>query len=133
MPHHAAGMRIDPPWSPPSDMSASPAATSTAEPDEEPPAECEGSCGLRTGNGQLVLLLPEEHMYSHTALPTISPPASRMRVTTVASTSGTKPCRNAVPAVIGTPARQMLSLRTTRLPDSGPPGLPLMLSFRAQA
>src|SRR5687768_11413430 len=126
-------MRIEPPWSPPKDMSASPAATRTAEPEEEPPAEKSGLCGLRTGKGQLVLLLPDEHKYSHTALPTISPPASRIRVTTVASASGTKPCRKAAPTVIGTPARHMLSLRTTFLPDRGPPGLPFMLTLRAQA
>ncbi len=39
MPHQAAGMRIEPPWSPPSDRSASPAAISAAEPEDEPPAE----------------------------------------------------------------------------------------------
>jgi len=31
-------MRIEPPWSPPIAMSTSPAATSAALPDEEPPA-----------------------------------------------------------------------------------------------
>ncbi len=39
MPLKAAGMRIDPPWSPPIAMSASPVATTTALPDDEPPAE----------------------------------------------------------------------------------------------
>ena len=32
-------MRIDPPWSPPIAISASPVATTTALPDDEPPAE----------------------------------------------------------------------------------------------
>jgi hypothetical protein len=32
-------MRIDPPWSPPIAMSTSPAATTAALPEDEPPAE----------------------------------------------------------------------------------------------
>jgi len=39
MPQNEAGMRIEPPWSPPIAMSTSPAATSAPEPDDEPPAE----------------------------------------------------------------------------------------------
>ncbi len=35
MPLKAAGMRIDPPWSPPIAISASPVATTTALPDDE--------------------------------------------------------------------------------------------------
>ena len=37
MPHMDAGMRIEPPWSPPIAISTSPAATAAPEPDEEPP------------------------------------------------------------------------------------------------
>jgi hypothetical protein len=40
-----------------------------------------------------VWLPPEKQKFSHTALPTISAPASSTRVTTVASSSGTKPKR----------------------------------------
>ena len=39
IPLHAAGMRIDPPWSPPMPNSASPSDTRAPVPDEEPPAE----------------------------------------------------------------------------------------------
>ena len=39
--------------------------------------------------GALVWLPPEKQKYSQWTLPTMVPPASRMRVTTVASTSGT--------------------------------------------
>ena len=70
-------------------MSASPAATSAAEPDDEPPAECPGLRGLWTGPVAFVWLPPEKQKYSQCALPTIVPPASRIRVTIVASTSGT--------------------------------------------
>jgi hypothetical protein len=82
-------MRIEPPWSPPIAMSTSPAATSAALPEEEPPAEWLGRRGLRTGWGSLVWLPPDRQKHSQVALPTISPPASSMRVTMVASISGT--------------------------------------------
>jgi hypothetical protein len=49
----------------------------------------EGSRGLRTGPVSLVWLPPEKHQDSQTALPVIVPPASRIRVTIVASTGGT--------------------------------------------
>src|SRR5246127_5433392 len=86
-PHQADGVRIDPPWSPPSAMVTSPAATSAALPPEEPPVECLGLCGLRIGPVAQVWLPAEKQRSSQAALPAITPPASRMRVTTVASTS----------------------------------------------
>ena len=83
-------MRIEPPWSPPIAISTSPAATTAPEPDEEPPVVWPRFHGLCTGRPvALVWLPPEKQRYSHAVLPAISPPASRMRVTTVASTSGT--------------------------------------------
>ena len=82
-------MRIEPPWSPPKAIGTSPAATTAALPDDEPPAEYPLRCGLCTGPVALVWLPPEKQKYSQTVLPTIVPPASRMRVATVASTSGT--------------------------------------------
>ena len=47
-------MRIEPPWSPPIAMSHSPAATSAALPDDEPPADQPYLRGLCTGSGWLV-------------------------------------------------------------------------------
>ena len=61
------------------------------------------------------------------------PPASRIRVTTVASTSGTNPSITAVPAPIGTPATQMVSFRATRLPARRPVSFPRMSVFMYQA
>ena len=46
VPQNAAGIRIDPPWSPPNEMSTSPAATAAPEPDDEPPVTCSRLCGL---------------------------------------------------------------------------------------
>ena len=48
-PQKAAGCRIDPPVSEPSDRGASPAATAAADPPEEPPGTRVGSQGLRVG------------------------------------------------------------------------------------
>src|SRR5439155_24948147 len=45
-PQHAAGIRIDPPVSEPSATSASPVATATADPLEEPPGMSAGSNGF---------------------------------------------------------------------------------------
>ena len=89
MPHQLAGMRTEPPWSPPMARSTSPAATRAALPLDDPPVVRVGSYGLRTGPVSLVWLPPEKHRLSHTALPRMVPPASRIRVTMVASTSGT--------------------------------------------
>jgi hypothetical protein len=53
-PQSAAGTRIEPPWSPPIASSTSPAATTAAEPDDEPPAEWPRRRGLWTGPRVLV-------------------------------------------------------------------------------
>src|SRR5262245_6247739 len=126
-------MRIEPPWSPPMAMSASPSATSTALPDDDPPAEYPVLCGLWTPPVALVWLPPDRQKYSQWALPRIGPPASRMRVTMVASISGTYPSRVDAPFIIGTPASITLSFKTTVLPLSGPDGAPSTRDFTYQA
>jgi hypothetical protein len=88
-PHSAAGMRIDPPWSPPIASSQSPAATTAADPDDDPPAEWPRRRGLCTGPRVLVWLPPERQKFSQCALPARVAPASSRRVTIVASTSAT--------------------------------------------
>src|SRR5580704_4699628 len=90
-------------------------------------------CGLWTGPEALVWLPPEKQKYSQTDLPTIVPPESRMRVATVASTSGTYPSSVDAPFIIGTPARQILSLSTTFLPLSFPETAPLTVVLMYQA
>jgi hypothetical protein len=119
-PENDAGILIEPAWSPPIAMSHSPVTTSTAEPLEEPPAVRVGSWGLGTGPVSEVWLPSDTPRCSHVALPTILPPASRIRVTMVASTSGTNPSSSEHPFIIGTPATQTLSFRATDLPASGP-------------
>ena len=40
IPQNAAGMRMEPPWSPPKEMSTWRAATAAPEPDDDPPVTC---------------------------------------------------------------------------------------------
>jgi hypothetical protein len=47
IPQNAAGMRMEPPWSPPKEMSTWRAATAAPEPDDDPPVTCSRLCGLR--------------------------------------------------------------------------------------
>src|SRR5438093_11809470 len=110
-------------------IGTSPAPTSAAHPDEDPPDMWAGLWGFRVGPVGFDMTPPENEKYSQCALPTISPPASRMRVTTVASMSGTYPSSVEAPFIIGTPARQMLSLSTTRFPASLPPSAPPIYVF----
>jgi hypothetical protein len=114
-------------------MSHSPLTTRAELPLEEPPAERFGSWGFRTGPVSEVWLPPEKQRCSHTALPAISPPASRMRVTIVASTSGTKPSSTFEPFIMGIPATQTLSLIAIFLPASFPPAAPLIKHFQYHA
>src|ERR1700731_132216 len=133
MPDHDEGIRIEPPWSPPIAMSTCPAATSAAEPVEDPPVLYLVLAGLRTGFPSLVWLPPEKQKFSHTDFPAISPPASRILVTMVASSFGTKPARTAAPFRRGIPARLMLSFSATVRPASLPELAPLMEQRQAQA
>lgn len=54
--------------------------------------------------------------FSQTAFPVMVPPASRIRVTIVASVLGIQPVKVDVPIKHGTPATQMLSLIQKVLP-----------------
>ena len=101
-------------------MSTSPAATRAALPEEDPPAERDGSQGLRTGPVRDVKLDPEKQRSSQTALPVIVAPAASNRDTTVASRVGMNPSSVSEPFIIGTPATIVLSLTATVRPASGP-------------
>src|ERR1700694_2745338 len=133
MPHQLDGVRIDPPCAPQSAIGASPAATRAALPPDEPPALWATLCGLRITPLAQVWLAPEKHRSSQGALPAMVPPASRIRVTTVASISGTYPSSNAEPFIIGTPATQMLSLIAIFLPLSRPSAPAWIFVFQYQA
>ena len=80
-----------------------------------------------------VWLPPEKQRSSQTALPVIVAPASSRRVTTVASSRGTKPSRVCEPFIIGTPATSTLSLTATVRPASGPSAAPRISVVTYQA
>src|ERR1700752_5384143 len=90
MPHSDAGIRLDPPWSPPRASSTSPAATSAALPLADPPVSRVGSHGLRTGPDAEGKLDPEAPRSSQTLLHAMVAPEESTLSTTVASRPGPK-------------------------------------------
>ena len=84
-PHRAAGWRMDPPVSEPRAPSAEPVATTAAEPPEDPPGTRSGSQGLRVGPYAEFSVDDPMANSSMLVLPTITAPARRRRVITVAS------------------------------------------------
>ncbi len=133
MPQYDAGMRTEPPWSPPIARSTSPDATSAALPEEEPPVIRVSSHGLRTGPVREVCDPPEKHRSSQTALPAMVAPAASMRLTTEASRVGTNPSTVADPFIIGTPATIVLSLTAAVRPARGPCSLSMIWVVTYQA
>ena len=85
MPQSEAGWRMEPPVSEPSEAKHSSAATAAAEPPLEPPATWPGFQGFcTTWKAQCSLVEPMANS-SMASLPSSTAPASRSRVTTVAS------------------------------------------------
>ena len=83
-PQSAAGWRMEPPVSEPSESATSPAATAAAEPPEEPPGTRSVSQGLLVRwKAELSVELPKANS-SMLALPMGRQPASSMRWTQVA-------------------------------------------------
>src|SRR5687767_2383675 len=101
-------------------MDANPAATAAALPPDEPPGTLVGSCGLRVGpNAEFCVELPMANS-SRLVLPTRTAPASRRRVTVVASYGGRQPSRIFDEHVVGIPRVHMLSFSASGTPASGP-------------
>ena len=127
-PQQAAGILTDPPVSVPNATSASPVATATADPLDDPPGSRLGSRGLTGVPAQWLIPLADQHSSVRPALPTIRAPPSRADATTAASVSA----RSAIsattghPAVVGSPATSMQSLTASRGPASSPPASPGM-------
>src|SRR5262249_34046399 len=84
-PQYAAGIRTEPPVSVPRARSHTPAATSAAEPPEDPPEVRDGSRGLRVSP---ISGCANPAAYSrHCVVANTSAPASRRRRTTTAATA----------------------------------------------
>src|SRR5207237_3208924 len=87
-PQSAAGWRIEPPVSVPSAKSASPAATATAEPPDDPPGTRSARHGFFTGpNAEFSLDEPIANS-SRLVFPSMTAPRSSSRSTTVADYRG---------------------------------------------
>src|SRR4051812_2202786 len=119
MPQADAGTRTEPPVSVPGARSTSPAASATADPEEEPPGIRDSSCGLRTGGRPGVWPIIPQASWCMASLPTTVAPASRWRRTLVASTVQCS-CRNGAPESRSIPATEKQSLNATTRPASGP-------------
>jgi hypothetical protein len=89
IPQKAAGMRIEPPASVPSAIGTAPAATVAAEPALEPPELRAGFQGLRVTpvSGEMPVPFPPNS--GVVVLPMMTVPASSMRWTMGAFSSGT--------------------------------------------
>ena len=83
-PQSAAGWRIDPPVSLPSEIGVMFAATAAAEPPDEPPGTREGSSGFFVGPKAEFSVDEPMANSSRFVLPTGTAPAASTRSTTVA-------------------------------------------------
>src|SRR6478735_2749999 len=113
IPQQAAGIRTEPPVSVPRATSASPAATATAEPLDDPPGSRPGSSGFTGVPDHEFTPLADQHSSVRLVLPTIRAPARRAAATTGASAI------TGHPAVVGRPSISMQSLTASRGPSPG--------------
>ena len=65
------------------------------------------------------------------ALPRMIAPAAFSRVTSAASWAGTTSSSASEPPVVGSPATSIVSLTSTGMPASGPPGVPAARALSA--
>src|ERR1700761_1331062 len=127
-PQQAAGILTDPPVSVPNATSASPMATATADPLDDPPGTRLGSRGLTGVPAQWLTPLADQHSSVRPVLPTMRAPLIRADATAAASVSA----RSAIsattghPAVVGSPATSMQSLTASRGPAALPSASPGM-------
>ena len=118
-PHHADGMRIEPPPSEPWATEPKPAATAAPAPPDEPPGVRVRSHGLRAVGYAGVSVVEREPNSGVFVFPTITNPARRMRATTSSSQSGTRSFQVAVPCVVRMPAVSLRSLIEIGTPRNG--------------
>src|SRR5437867_4434152 len=119
-PQYAAGIRIDPLLSVPTEPKINDALTAAAEPPLEPPGTQLSFQGLWTcPKADFTQVPPIAHSW-RLFLPTMTEPAARRRATTVASYSVMLSVISADAFVVGQPATAMLSLIPTGKPCHGP-------------
>src|SRR5579884_4006176 len=128
MPQKAAGCRIDPPVSEPSETVARLAATAAAEPPLEPPGTRVGSCGLRVGKKPEFSVEDPMANSSQLVFPRITAPAASSLSTAVALYGATKFSSIFDAQVVGRPRVRITSLIATGTPESGRSGWPAAIS-----
>ncbi len=123
-PHHAAGMRIEPPASVPTCSGPKQAAAAAPAPAEEPPGVMSVFQGLRVMpcSGQSPGLFQPYSVV--VVLPTITAPAARSPVTSGASSATAAASVSRLPRRVGSPATSTRSLTVTGTPSSSPSGRP---------
>ena len=113
-------MRIEPPPSVPCATGQRPAASAAAAPPLEPPGVRERSHGLRQSplsSDSVTAIVPSSGVF---VLPMTTKPASRIRRTTAASTSGTLSANCLHEYVVRSPAVAVKSLIGIGTPLNGP-------------
>ena len=108
-PQQVAGLRTDPPVSVPSAPGARPVATATAEPLEEPPGWRSRFHGLSAAGHGNSRVGPPVANSCKASLPSSTAPASRSRVTTVASAAARWLMRSLEWQVVAIPATSKMS------------------------
>ena len=118
VPQQAEGTLIDPPVSDPSATSASPVATATAEPLDDPPGIRPASSGLEGVPNHGLVPIGSIASSCRLVLPTIRAPADRAPARQAASRSAGRAVRSTArdPAVVGTSLTSMRSLTASRGP-----------------
>ena len=128
IPHRAAGWRMEPPVSVPSDPAQRDAATAAADPPDEPPGTWSSDQGLRTGPRELFSLDEPIANSSMFSLPSMMAPAAASRCDGVDSNGGTKPRRILEAQVVSIPFVTKMSLRASGTPARGPTDSPAAMA-----
>src|SRR6478609_10372276 len=118
-PQKLAGWRTEPPVSEPRATGVTPAATSAADPPEEPPGTRSGNSGCCTRPKAEYSVEEPIANSSMFALQATNAPASRSRFTAVASKGEMYPSRIREAQVVGRSRVAMLSFTPTGTPSSG--------------
>src|SRR5579859_4626157 len=121
-PQNDAGCRTEPPVSEPRAAGTAPAATSAAEPPDEPPGTRDFSSGWITRPKAECSVDDPIANSSRFALPAISAPAALSLATAVASWGDCHPSRIFEAHVVGNSSVQMLSFTATGIPYRTPEG-----------
>src|ERR1051325_3288195 len=118
-PQNPAGMRIEPPPSPPVASVAKPPATAAAEPPDEPPAVRDGFHGFPVTPCSLLMLTFKPPNSLDVVCPTNTAPLARSRVTIVESYDPMRSRNTRDASLYGQPATGSSSFTRSGSPPQG--------------